>query len=145
MTPDEITKFLATVPALPVEKKVKLYLKLRAAKAAATKEYEAKDAEYKTIMTAVENYMLADADKSGVTGFTTPFGTTYTAETKKISIADESAFFDFIKEKGDLEFLERRVSTAHVDAYMKLTEGTPPPGLNIFRERVMRVRKASEK
>lgn len=145
MTPDEIKSFLATVPALTVEKKVKLYLTLRNAKAAATKEYEARDAEYKTLMTAVENYMLADADKAGVTGFNTPFGTTYTAETKKVSIADDTAFYDFIKEKGDLEFLERRVSVTHVDAYMKLSDGVPPPGLNIFRERVMRVRKASEK
>lgn len=145
MDADALQKFLATIPALTVEKKVKLYLKLRQAKAAAQKVHDAQEAEFKLIMSTIENHMLADADKAGVNGFQTDFGTTYTAETKKISIADEGAFFAFVKSLGDLDFFERRVSSTHVDQFMKDNAGVTPPGLNIFRERVMRVRKAGEK
>lgn len=144
MDADALKQFLTTVPALSVEKKVKLYLKLRAAKSAETKAYDASQAQFKLIMETIENFMLADADKAGVTGFKTDFGTTYTAESKKISIADDDAFRSFVLAQQDLDFFERRVSSTRVDAYIEEHKANPP-GLNIFRERVMRVRKAGEK
>lgn len=159
MTKEELDNFIATIPELSVDKMVKLFIKVRAAKAAANKAADAVEAEFKQIMEACENYMLKAADKAGVTGFTTPFGTTYTGQTCKISIADDKAFFDFVLKSGDLDFFERRVSSTHVENYLKIKEAeaaqldtdearaavVPPPGLNIFRERVMRVRKAGEK
>jgi aspartate ammonia-lyase len=141
----ERDKFLALVPTLPVDKMVKLFVKVREAKAKATKAAGVIEANYKAVMEACENHMLAAADKAGVEGFRTEFGTTYTAETSKVSIADDQAFFAFVKEKGDLDFFERRVSSTHVANYAAANEGALPPGLNVFRERVMRVRKAGEK
>ncbi len=156
-----LEEFLKIVPTLPVEKLVKLYIKTRTAKAAGQKAWDAQEAEFKKIMEACNNQMLKKADEDGVTGFNTPWGTTYTAETAKITIADDSAFFDFVKAAGDLDFFERRVSSKHVADYMKEQVAkaklagvpdeeaeklaVPPPGLNIFREREMRVRKAGEK
>lgn len=137
--------FLLTIPSMPVEKRVKLFIKTRAAKSAAAKEFKDQEAQFNEIMEACENSMLADADKQGITGFTTPFGTTYTAEVAKYSIADDSAFYTFVKDAGDLDFLERRVSSTHVAQWMEQNGGVLPPGLNVFRERVMRVRKAGEK
>src|SRR5688572_24106913 len=100
MDAEALKQFLTTIPAMPVEKKVKLYLKLRQAKSAATKAFEAADEEFKLIMSTVENHLLADADRNGVTGFKTDFGTTYTAETKKITIADDDAFRQFVLQAG---------------------------------------------
>lgn len=159
MEAPKLAEFLALIPTLPAEKMVKLFIKTRAAKAVGQKAWDAQEDEFKQIMQACENNMLALADRQGVTGFTTPFGTTYTAETSKISIADDKAFFDFVRESGDLDFFERRVSSTHVNDYLKRKAaeaeqlGTPeaqaavvpPPGLNIFRQRIMRVRKAGEK
>lgn len=145
MEVEELNKFLAMVPALPVEKLVKLFIKTRTAKSAAKKVFDTQADEFDAILRACENHMLKKADADGVTGFTTPFGTTYTAETTKISIADDTAFFDFVKVEADLDFFERRVSSTHVANYQKLHDGVAPPGLNIFRERIMRVRKAGEK
>ena len=145
METEELAKFLALIPSLHIDKMVKLYVKTRGAKSVAQKAFDAQKAELDAILDACENQMFKQADAQGVTGFTTPFGTTYTAESKKISIADDSAFFDFVKQLGDLDFFERRVSSKHVDDYMKEHEGVAPPGLNIFRTREMRVRKASAK
>ena len=138
-------QFLAMIPTLPRDKLVKLYLKTRGAKSVLKAEFDAQEAQFKQIMELCENTMLASCDATGDTGFTTPYGTTYTAETLKISIADDAAFFGFVKQLGDLDFLERRVSSTHVQNYMKLHNGVVPPGLSTFRERVMRVRKATEK
>jgi hypothetical protein len=83
MNKEELDAFLAFIPGLSVDKMVKLFVKTRAAKAAASKIFDAADAEFKLILETCENHMLSAADKAGVTGFTTPFGTTYTAETSK--------------------------------------------------------------
>lgn len=141
----DFPQFLATARTLPRDKLVKLYLKTREAKALAKRSFDEQAAQFDAIMDTCENTMLASCDATGDTGFTTPHGTTYTAETTKISLADDKAFFDFVKQKGDLDFFERRVATKHVQDYMKLNNGVAPPGLSIFRERVMRVRKASDK
>ena len=144
MDPEELKLFLSKIPGLSVEKKMTLYLRLRKAKSVSKKHMEAVDAEYKLVMETIENHMLADADKATVTGFTIAgIGTSYTAETKKISIADDAAFDLFVLEQKDLNFFERRVGVKRVDAFIKENK-VPPPGLNIFRERVMRVRKAGE-
>lgn len=145
MDKEQLDAFLAKIQTLPIDKLVKLFVKTREAKSIATKAADAIEAEYKAIMTACENHMLAAADKAGVEGFKTEYGTTYTAETSRVSIADDKAFFDFVKDQGDLDFFERRVSSTHVANYSKAHDGALPPGLNVFRERVMRVRKAGEK
>jgi len=139
-----LTAFLNTIASLPVEKRVKLYLKTRAAKSAATKAYDDQVAQFDRIMDACQNSMLAEADKQGVTGFRTPFGTTYADETARYSIADGSAFYAFVKEQADLDFFERRVSSTHVKEWMEANGGILPPGVSVFRERVMRVRKAGK-
>jgi hypothetical protein len=145
MDQKQLEEFLTAIPAMSVEKRVKLFIKTRAAKAAAKKDHDDLEAKFNRIMAACETTMLADADKQGVSGFTTPFGTTYTAETAKYSIADDSVFYNFVRSAGDLDFFERRVSSTHVTQYMEQNGGTLPPGLNVFRERVMRVRKAGGK
>lgn len=137
-----LDKLLGTIPCMPVEKLVKLFVKTREAKSVATKEWEAKEAEFKLILEACENQMLKKADETGVEGFKTPFGTTYTAHDTKISISDHSAFHAFVMAQGDLSFFQARVSNKHVEEYMEANGQAVPPGLNLFRNRVMRVRKA---
>lgn len=135
---------MKVIPTMPVEKLVKLFVKTREAKSQESKVWEAKEAEYKAIMAACENHLLRLADETGAEGFKTPYGTTYTATETQISIADHEAFEAFVKAQDDLGFYQARVSSKRVQEYMdKLGEGaTPPPGLNVFRTRVMRVRKA---
>lgn len=148
MPEEELQQLLAKIATLDVEKRVKLYLTLRGGKSAIKKHMDAVEAQYKLAMETIENHLLADADKAKVTGFKIEgVGTTYTAEEMKVSIADDNAFLPFVISQGveGLGFFERRVSTTHLNEYMKLNGGAVPPGLNLFRERVMRVRKASEK
>ncbi|WP_105132623.1 hypothetical protein [Burkholderia sp. BE12] len=144
MENNQLATFLASLADMPVDKLVKLYVKTRETKAAATKVFEAQDAQFKAIMETIENHLLAAADRDGVEGFRTEYGTTYAAETQKISIADDTAFETFLRaQENPFLFFERRVSSKHVKDYMDNSGGAAPPGLNIFRERCMRIRKAS--
>jgi hypothetical protein len=146
MAQEELDALLVKMKGMTVEQQVKMYLRLRTGKSAIKKHLDVVESQYKTAMETLENLMLQAADKLEVGGFTIPgVGTTYTAEEKKISIADDNAFFGYVLSQSDLDFFERRVSVTHVNEHMKLNGGVAPPGLNIFRERVMRVRKATEK
>jgi hypothetical protein len=142
----ELTQLLAQIATKDVDAQVRLYLKLRQGKGAIKKHLDAVENQYKLVMETIENHLLAKADKAKVTGFTVNgVATTYTAETRKVSIADDEAFFNFVLDKKDLSFFERRVAVTHLEEYLKENGGVNPPGLNVFRERVMRVRKAGEK
>jgi hypothetical protein len=149
MDKEALDAFVATIGTMPTEKQLKLFLKIREASAAATRVYEEEKAQFKAIMDACQNHMLATADSQGTTGFKTELGTTYTAETVKITVADSTAFTAFLDglppDADRYGFFETRISSRRIEDYMKANGGTPPPGLNLFRERVMRVRKASEK
>lgn len=140
---DNLMAVLEAVKTMPVEKLVKLTVKTREAKSQASKVWEAQEAEFNAIMDACENQMLKMAQETGVEGFKTPYGTTFTATEVKISIADHEAFHNFVREQNDMGFFQARVSVKHVEEFMKNNElETPPPGLSLFREKRMRVRKA---
>lgn len=146
MSQDDLQAALERMKALPIETKVARYIQLRDAKAKHKREFEARAAEFDFLMQGIQNYLLAEADAKGVTGFKCDgVGTTYTAENQRFSIADDAAFRGFVLETADLDFFERRVGSKHVQEWMKENRGILPPGLNVFREREMRVRKAGEK
>lgn len=146
MQDDELEAVMAKAGSMTVEKKMRLYLRLREGKAAISKHLKAVEAQYDSLMSVIENQMLAEADRNKVTGFTVAdVGTSYTATIDKYSIADDATFFKFILEQQDCGFLERRVSPTYVKEYMDTNNGMLPPGINKFSERAMRIRKAGAK
>jgi hypothetical protein len=148
MSKEELDAFITTLPGLTTEKKMKLFVRLRETKSAHTSAYNEEQAQFKLIMETCENLLLGDADRQNVTGFKTDAGTSYIQEEVKVGIADSAVFTSFLDalppDADRYGFFEARVSSNRVKEYIKL-HGTPPPGLNIFRERVMRVRKAADK
>jgi hypothetical protein len=139
---EAVTMIADGAPGQPVDKRVAKYVKLRDARAANTKLYEVVDKAYKECLAAIESSLLADANTQGVKGFKTAAGTVYTEERTQASIADESIFFDFVRTSGDLDFFERRLKVGHLKEYADAHEGQMPPGLNIFREIAVKVRRA---
>ena len=130
---------------LPVDRLVKIYVKIRDAKSAAKKVFDATTAGYDEKLAMVATELKARAQADGVEGFKTEFGTVYLSETMKTSCADWSAFGEFLKTHDPLEFMEKRISSTAVKDYMKHNEGELPPGVNVFREIEARVRRAGEK
>ena len=135
----------AATPVVPIDKLVKIYVKIRDAKSEKKKAYEAEAAELDAKLAMVATELKARAQAEGVDGFKTEFGTVYLSETMKTSCADWSAFGDFLKTHDPLEFMEKRISSTAVKEYMKQNEGQLPPGVSIFKEIDARVRRAGEK
>jgi hypothetical protein len=134
-------EFVAALPSLPIDKLVRRFVTIREARAAFNSEAEKSDKEFKETLKAIEIELLRRAQDEGVEGFKTEFGTTYRDVNMSASFADEDTFYKFVRESGDLEFFERRLKIAHLKEYMENHEGQLPPGINVFREYTMRVRK----
>ncbi len=134
-----------SAPQIPVDKLVKIYVKIRDALSAEKKKFDAIEADYKGQMAMVATELKARAQAEGVDGFKTEFGTVYLSETMKTSCADWGVFGEFLKTHDPLEFMEKRISSTAVKEYMKQNEGQLPPGVSVFREIEARVRRAGEK
>lgn len=126
---------------LPVDRLVKVYVRIREAKAIRQKEVDAEikilDDQMKAIATELKSRMQAE----GVEGYKTDFGTVYSAVDFKTSCQDWGVFYQWIKDEGALDFLERRISSGKVKDYMDANDGALPPGINVFKELQARVRK----
>lgn len=138
---DGLTKLQAGAAAAPIDKRVAKFVALRDARAASNKEADVLDQAYKQALATIEATLIADAQAQGVTGFKTAAGTTYLDEVLRASIADDNAFYAFVKDTGDLDFFERRLSSTHIKEWQGANGGHLPPGLNVFRELTMKVRR----
>ena len=69
-------------------------------------------------------------------------GTAYIYKSVFANVADDTVFFEWVKEHDAFEALERRVSRSFVQTYMGEHEGRIPPGINVISEFEVRVRKA---
>ena len=132
-------------PQVPVDTLVKIYVKIRDAKAAAKKEFDKVEADFNAKLAMIATELKARAQAEGVEGFKTEFGTVFLSETMKTSCADWSLFGEFLKDRDPLEFMEKRISSTAIKEYMKQNGGQLPPGVSIFKEIEARVRRAGEK
>ena len=131
---------------IPVDKLVKVYLSIRAARSALKHDFEKQDAELKSKLNTVAVALKKMAMDQGVEGFKTEVGTMYLGENFQCSCGDWGAFFAWAKEQDCLEdFMEKRLSSTAIKEYQKEHEGELPPGITVFREKEARVRAPQEK
>lgn len=128
---------------ISLDKLISIYIKIRDAKSELKKK---QDAEMQTLtdqqdMIATELKRRAmDAD---VTAFKTTAGTASMVTSIKASCGDWDAFGEFLKDQDPVEFLGKSVKAATIRAYMDSHDGALPPGINIFKEISVSVRRAN--
>lgn len=144
---ERFAEILAEIPNYNPETLVKLFLQARERKAKLQKAHDLEVGQIDQLMKISQACMMGHADKMGQTGFSTADGTTYTSVSMKVSVADPLAFrtwLDSLPPEADkYGFFEQRIAAKRVEEVMKA--GVQVPGLNVFRERTMRVRKAGDK
>lgn len=123
-------------------KAVKAYVKMRDTRAANKKAFEEQDEKIKTDMAKIEFVLLKHLQEVGADSIATPHGTFY----KQLEILptgqDWDAFYKWIiKEDVVGEALERRIKKTFIAQYMEANEGKVPPGVNVLREYVVRIRR----
>jgi hypothetical protein len=124
---------------------VAVYLKIRTKIAEVTQEYDDRLAVLKSQQQQLKAEILKRLHERGATQTKTDVGTAFIVENVSITIADEIAYGNFVLEQQDYGFYQKRAKVEHVREYMKAHGEQLPPGLSIFRELDVNVRKPRPK
>ena len=126
---------------VPIEKIVTVYIKMRDTKDALFKEYSAKASEIDEQMTILKHKLIEISKETGVTSFSTPNGVAYRTVKNRYWTNDWGSFYDFMREHGTMELLEKRIHQTNIKEFLEGNPDVHPPGLNIDSEYEITIRR----
>ena len=118
------------------------YVRLRDARRTLKRQYEEEDGKLKSGLEKLESIMLAHLNDCAAESVRTDSGTFYRQEQIIPSAADWKLVYDWIKENDAWDLLERRLKVGFIKEFQEAHDGSLPPGVSVYREYVVRVRKA---
>ena len=125
----------------PIEKIVAAYIKMRDTKDALYKEYTAKASEIEEQMQVLKHKLIEISKETGVTSFSTPNGVAYRTVKNRYWTNDWGSFYDFMRENGTMELLEKRIHQSNMKEFLENNPDAHPPGLNIDSEYEITIRR----
>jgi len=126
------------------DKLVKVYIKMRDAKAQMVADHDAKILELEGKMELIENELLEICKATGQDGGKTAHGSfTRTVKTRYWT-NDWDAMYRFIKQHDAVELLERRVAQTNMKTFLNENPGLLPDGLNVDSKYSITVRRATK-
>ena len=125
----------------PIEKIVATYIKMRDTKDALYKEYTAKASEIEEQMLVLKHKLIEISKETGVTSFSTPYGVAYRTVKNRYWTNDWGSFYDFMREHGTMELLEKRIHQTNIKEFLEGNPDVHPPGLNIDSEYEITIRR----
>jgi hypothetical protein len=120
----------------------KAHINIRDARSQLRKQFEEADSDLKVAQEKLEMAMLDHLNKHGMNSVKTDAGTFYAQEEITPSGSDWNALYEWIKEHDAWDALERRIKKTFVKEYSEAHNGGLPPGVSVYRERIVRVRRA---
>ena len=127
------------------DRAVRAYLKMRDARKALKKKYDADDAVIEEQQDLVASFLLQATRDLGMTNFRTDHGIVI----RKIDVvptgSDWDTFYHWISDNDAFEALERRIKKTFIAQYMERNKGAIPPGVSVLRKYKVEVRRLSEK
>ena len=122
------------------EKAVKVHLALRAKRVQLKREYEAQDEIYKSQIAMIEAALLGSLLENKVSSMGTGPGSFYKETLVKPSCSDWELYRKFMIENDAMDGVEKRVSSSFIKDYLDAHKDVAPPGIDIYKETVVRVR-----
>lgn len=129
-------------PAVDFARIVKAHINIRDHRAQLKKQFDEADQQFKQAQAKLESVMLDHLNKTGSEAIRTEHGTFYAQEEMTPSASDWNMLYDWIKEHDAWEALERRIKKTFIKEFAEAHGGGLPPGVSVFRERIVRVRRA---
>lgn len=133
------------VDALPADKLVAVYRKIRAV-------VDEKEAEHKEAITAlkeqldiISNKLLDICNTQNLDSLRTPMGTVTRRTVTRYWTNDWESMYDFIKEQDAPFLLEQRIHNGNMKQFLEENPETLPIGLNADTKYAITVRKPSNK
>ena len=124
-----------------VEAIVVAYIKVRDEVAQIKASHKAQLEPYTQALDKLEAQMLQVLSDAGVESMKTSVGTAYRSERTSVTVADKSAFMDYIESNKAFDLLDVRANKTAVEGFMAENQDVPP-GVNIRREVAVNFRRA---
>ena len=133
-----------TEKTIDADKLVKVYIKMRDAKAQMVAEHDEKVAALEAQMGLIEHELLDICKATGQDGGKTSHGSfTRTVKTRYWT-NDWDAMYRFIKDHDAVDLLERRVAQLNMKTFLQENPGLLPEGLNVDSKYSITVRRATK-
>ena len=113
------------------DKLVKVYIKIRDAKAAKERQHELDMAQLDEQMGAIEQELLTICKSTGQDGGKTQHGSFRRSIKTRYWTSDWDKMYDFIKEHNAPELLERRVAQTAFKEFLSSNPDKMPEGMNV--------------
>jgi hypothetical protein len=136
-----MTEETSTIPA---DKLVRVYIKMRDAKAKLTREYDEAVLKIDDQMDVVQGELLKICKVTGQDGGKTEFGSFTRSVRTRYDITDWAAMHAFMKEHDALDLMERRVSQTNMKNFLTENPNLLPEGLNVFSKYSITVRRPTK-
>lgn len=120
---------------------VEEFVQFRDARTDLKKQFDINDSRLKEYMEQREIKLLQMLEALDAQSLKTPFGTAYTQIKSRYSCADWPNYWQYMKDHDRMDLVEKRPAQA---ALAKIQEdgGELPPGVNVFSERTVTVRRS---
>jgi len=128
-------------------KLIKIYVKMRDVKTDITKRHKEELADITSKMDTIGTELKKQIQATGGDSIKSKeFGTATITESIKAGCSDWAEFTQFLKEKDHdpLIFLSKSLKADAIKQYMEDNEGGLPPGVNIFKESKLSIRKPTK-
>jgi hypothetical protein len=120
---------------------VEHYITLRDHKSKLDAEHKARVAEVDAQMKNAEAFLLNHLNEARLDRVGVGAGTVFVQVKTMPSIKDKASFVDYIKQSGQVELLQLRVSSTAVKEFMENNNQQLPPGVDITTAREVTVRR----
>lgn len=124
-----------------VEQAVIEYLSARDEKAAIAERHKTELADVNDRLKRLDAFLLGKLQELGVDSVSAAGASVHYVTELQAGIGDKGALMDYIRESGEAELLQTRVSSTVLKEWMAAHDGSTPPGVTARFERVVRVRK----
>ena len=127
--------------AIPLDKLVKIYRKLRTRMTELTQDYDTQAEVIKAQQDEIKNAIKEQMKAMGVTSVRTTEGTAVMSVKTRYYTQDWDSFKQFVIDNHALELFEKRIAQSNMAQFLEENPGVVPPGLNSTSEFDISVRK----
>jgi hypothetical protein len=125
-----------------VDKLVSVFIKIRDARDAERREWEAKEAEYNEQLELINAELLEICKEANATSIKTKHGTAIRTVKTRYWTNDWEQFYKFMIENNAPELLEKRIQQTHMKEFLEENPDVLPAGLNVDSQYTITVRRS---
>jgi hypothetical protein len=131
--------------AFTVDVIIQKYLQVRDLRNKVQAECEEKIAPYEAALKTLSDELMLLCNEQNVSSIKTPYGTAIRSLKSEYQAVDMGVFLPWVQETGNVDLLQRRISSSHVKEFVESNGGTVPPGLQLSQSYSISVRPPSTK